>query len=282
MTPTNPDNSQPLVYRILDSLGVAHLVAPVNHTHSQSEVDGLTAALAAKADKVSGATNNNFASLDGNGNLKDSGKKASDFMPTMPVDDVPHEDSDDLVTSGGVYMALELKADANHTHTGIESTQSSVTCEGSIGHVDIDARTAILLAIQDKDAAITYQTIDNLNRALSNPDAAPTLNSDKLVTSGGIYNAINNIGNVTELSLSGEQTISPSSLESGKTDLVVRSNASNLSIADGFSNMFGAKWAGTVSKNTISNWWIFRYYAIPNGVANPLPLIEIVYASTAM
>jgi hypothetical protein len=32
-----------------------------------------------KADKVSGATANNFAGLDANGNLKDSGKKAADF-----------------------------------------------------------------------------------------------------------------------------------------------------------------------------------------------------------
>ena len=32
-----------------------------------------------KADKVSGATENDFAGLDANGNLKDSGKKASDF-----------------------------------------------------------------------------------------------------------------------------------------------------------------------------------------------------------
>jgi len=32
-----------------------------------------------KADKVSGATANNFAGLDSNGNLKDSGSKASDF-----------------------------------------------------------------------------------------------------------------------------------------------------------------------------------------------------------
>lgn len=39
----------------------------------------ITAALAGKADKVSGATNNNFAALDSNGNLKDSGKKSSDF-----------------------------------------------------------------------------------------------------------------------------------------------------------------------------------------------------------
>lgn len=33
-----------------------------------------------KADKVAGATENNFAGLDANGNLKDSGKKASDFL----------------------------------------------------------------------------------------------------------------------------------------------------------------------------------------------------------
>ena len=33
-----------------------------------------------KADKVTGGTENNFAALDANGNLKDSGKKASDFL----------------------------------------------------------------------------------------------------------------------------------------------------------------------------------------------------------
>ena len=33
-----------------------------------------------KADKVDGATNGNFAGLDSNGNLTDSGKKASDFL----------------------------------------------------------------------------------------------------------------------------------------------------------------------------------------------------------
>lgn len=42
MTPSNPDNQQPLIYRIADALGVFHLVAPVNHTHSPAEVEGLT------------------------------------------------------------------------------------------------------------------------------------------------------------------------------------------------------------------------------------------------
>lgn len=39
----------------------------------------ITTALSGKANKVTGATNNNLASLDSNGDLKDSGKKASDF-----------------------------------------------------------------------------------------------------------------------------------------------------------------------------------------------------------
>lgn len=39
----------------------------------------LSSTFAGKADKVSGATADNFAGLDSNGNLKDSGKNASDF-----------------------------------------------------------------------------------------------------------------------------------------------------------------------------------------------------------
>lgn len=45
MTPSNPSNSQPLIYRIMDALGVTHLVACINHTHEQSEVEGLNSTL---------------------------------------------------------------------------------------------------------------------------------------------------------------------------------------------------------------------------------------------
>ena len=40
----------------------------------------LAAAVGGKADKVSSAANNNFAALDANGNLKDSGHKHSDYL----------------------------------------------------------------------------------------------------------------------------------------------------------------------------------------------------------
>ena len=41
--------------------------------------NGATPDVSSKADKVAGATNGNFAGLDSNGNITDSGKKASDF-----------------------------------------------------------------------------------------------------------------------------------------------------------------------------------------------------------
>ena len=44
--------------------------------------------LADKADKVSGATNGDFAGLDANGNLTDSGKKASDFGTADEIADI--------------------------------------------------------------------------------------------------------------------------------------------------------------------------------------------------
>lgn len=44
------------------------------------EDGGAVTDVSGKADKVTGGTENNFAALDSNGNLKDSGKKASDFQ----------------------------------------------------------------------------------------------------------------------------------------------------------------------------------------------------------
>lgn len=51
-------------------------------------VDGVTAELGNKADKVSSATNGDLASLDSNGNLTDSGKKASDFATASSVNTI--------------------------------------------------------------------------------------------------------------------------------------------------------------------------------------------------
>ncbi|MBR4348076.1 MAG: hypothetical protein IKN03_06960 [Fibrobacter sp.] len=56
---------------------ISATATPIQITESQ--VTNLTTDLGNKADKVANATSGNFASLDENGNLTDSGKKASDF-----------------------------------------------------------------------------------------------------------------------------------------------------------------------------------------------------------
>ena len=56
---------------------------------AMSAINDLAAAnKSGKADKVASATANNFAGLDANGNLKDSGKKASDFSTPSDIQDV--------------------------------------------------------------------------------------------------------------------------------------------------------------------------------------------------
>lgn len=66
---------------------------------------GAKTALDDKADKVSNATNGNFAGLDSNGNLTDSGKKASDFQTALTFDNAPTENSNNPVKSNGLYIA---------------------------------------------------------------------------------------------------------------------------------------------------------------------------------
>lgn len=60
-----------------------------------------------KADKVSGATNGNFAGLDANGNVTDSGKKPSDFQSALTFDSTPTANSNNPVTSGGIKSYVD-------------------------------------------------------------------------------------------------------------------------------------------------------------------------------
>ena len=91
MTPSNPSNGQPLIFRICDALGINHLVACFNHTHEQSEVEGLPAALSAKA------------------NASDMTAALAGKQNTLTFDTTPTAGSNNPVTSGGIKTALDAK-----------------------------------------------------------------------------------------------------------------------------------------------------------------------------
>lgn len=78
-----------VTYKDIDQLSQKSSVAgteklPVSDTQyiTPSQIAGLVS-VSGKADKVSSATNGDFAGLDSNGNLTDSGKKASDFQEAL-------------------------------------------------------------------------------------------------------------------------------------------------------------------------------------------------------
>lgn len=61
--------------------------SPTENSNKMVKSGGVYTELATKADKVTGATNGNFAGLDASGNLTDSGKKAADFATAQALAD---------------------------------------------------------------------------------------------------------------------------------------------------------------------------------------------------
>ena len=94
--------------------------ANANHTHAD------------KADKVSGGTADNFAALDANGNLKDSGKKASDFLTN-------HQDISgkaDKVQNGTENNFAALDANGNLKDSGKKASDFLTNHQDISGKAD--------------------------------------------------------------------------------------------------------------------------------------------------
>lgn len=189
MTPSNPDNNKPLIYRICDAGGVFHLVAPFDHTHSQDEVEGLPAALNNKAEKnhshdhIGEDTHESYAGVtasEGTVHIEvhnQSGGGECDITPSNignlaraleTPDATPTTNSDKLVKSGGVKAALDGKQDALTFDTTPTAESTNPVTSGGVK-----------AALDGKQDALTF-------------DTTPTTNSTNPVTSGGIRQAILN------------------------------------------------------------------------------------------
>ena len=190
MTLSNPTNGQPLIYRIMDALGVSHLVACINHTHEQSEVEGLPAALNNKAPinhdhtSIGEDTDESAAEVIANeGRVHIEVREVSegggecDITPSNignlaraleTPDSTPTTGSDKLVTSGGVKAALEGKQGTlTFDSTPTANSTNPVTSGG------------VKVALDEKQDKLSF-------------DSTPTAESTNPVTSGGIRQAILN------------------------------------------------------------------------------------------
>ena len=78
---TDADHPSGQTFNVLDGTGAGDMLASDYDANSAVKTaGGIAAYVSGKADKVTSATNGNFASLDSNGNLADSGHKHSDYL----------------------------------------------------------------------------------------------------------------------------------------------------------------------------------------------------------
>jgi hypothetical protein len=97
----------------------------------------LTTAIANKADKVVNATEGNFAGLDANGNLVDSGKKAADFATPADVKTVDDKFAN-YTTTTDLTTELGKKADTTALNKAVEDLEGEI--EAAEGRAATDAK----------------------------------------------------------------------------------------------------------------------------------------------
>ena len=150
-------------------------------------------AMGGKADKVTGATPGNFAGLDSNGNLVDSGKKASDFKTKQAA-------VSDPTASGNTISFIDtISQDANGEITATKKTVTVDSTYSSAGTNPVNGK-AVAAAIGGLDVSSVggdgkyisaiSETDGKISAAATTMDTTPTANSTKAVTSGGIKTAL--------------------------------------------------------------------------------------------
>ena len=137
-------------------------------------------ALSHKVDKVPGASYGSLAFFDGTGNI------TSSYYSTKQLVDIS-------VNSGEV-SSRNLKVNLPSPDTDVYGAIS--VKERNNENVDIVLSTGLKgAATPVLETAITHANMPNLQRALQDPDAEPTEDSDKLITSGGVKTALDEVVN---------------------------------------------------------------------------------------
>ena len=209
MTPSNINNGNPLILRIMDALGVLHQVAPVNHTHTKSEITDLTfdaTPTAGSSNPVTSAgikegIDNKKDLVDGTGFVKvlngtpniygENGivlaAGASSEINSLNIDKAKLIRLANLLAANYAPDAIRQIEGASDVKAQIDTYISDGQPYASIG-LYIDNGEVFV----EKEVIITLNNIDNLIRALEAPEA-PALNGNKLITNGQVYTALGGI-----------------------------------------------------------------------------------------
>lgn len=123
------------------------------------------------------------------------------FRALQTPDNTPTENSDKLVTSGGVKTALDGKAPANYVPLKIERTTPEGTSRVLVDGEEIEFFIEDVTGDDPREAtaALNFSKMPNFARALRDPDNTPTEDSDNLIKSGAVYDALAEKANNSDL-----------------------------------------------------------------------------------
>ncbi len=155
---------------------------------------GIASAIAGKADKVSGATSGNLAALDASGNLKDSGKKASDFArsniygygdgyATIEAEDIMiratasgfHVEADDEIEFSGQSFDVTTEGDVNVNAGGaisVKTNNGDMDVETTDGAINVTTNNGDMNV--EVDGAASVEATGTLNLSSANGNANVT------------------------------------------------------------------------------------------------------------
>jgi len=160
----------------------------VSGAEIDNEFNSIASAVTSKADKVAAATSNNFAGLNANGNLIDSGKSAFDFVENNEIIDfITEDDVDTKFSITGSAPVYACRAWVNFDGTGTVSIRdsgnvSSVVTSGT-GDFTVFFETAM------PDANYSFVGTQNGSTQNMNPSIISlTASSARFYTSGGSGN----------------------------------------------------------------------------------------------
>lgn len=162
---------------------IANAVAYIKQDNTQVKLNEFLDSIdySGKADKVSGATNGNFAGLDANGNLTDSGFKAADFQAAGD-----YKTTQTAVVSPTADGNSYAYIDTISQDTNGEITATKKTIPDAVASVSGVGGTKGLMSAADKE------TIDNLGTSLNGK-------ADKVASAtNGNFAGLDSNGNLTD------------------------------------------------------------------------------------
>lgn len=132
--------------------------------------------VAGKADKVSNATSGDFASIDANGNLTDSGVKASDFQLAGNYKTTQTAVSDPTANGTSISFIASIQQDSNGSITATKKTvQTATDQQDGLMSAQDHSRLSNLVnqSVAYGDVSYSVQTSNNISGAVTIDGSKP-------------------------------------------------------------------------------------------------------------